>query len=244
LEIDATASQDGGDEVPRSLRINVSEPEHVAPPEIVSAEPSSHTIKLGESFRLDYKLGPSVTKATLMPDNMVLSTDLTEALVKPVTAGVNQYMIDAQNSAGQSVSAQFSVNVIEPSDASILLFDITPRLASPDVQTVTVSWRVSTNAQLVTLQIGAGQPMIEDINGKQDFPVTATTSFKLVAADANNRDVSKKIIVPYVVPKINSTQPITPPAGDQTNPTNPTTAGAPPPNPPVSTTGTTTAGGR
>lgn len=239
LTIDATATQDGGDEKKVSIPINVMAPEQVDPPEIVFAKPASERINLGESFRLNYKLGSSVTKATLQPDGIDLSTDLSEVLVKPTSAGLIPYMVDAQNSKGEHTTKQFSITVVEPSDASILWFDVTPREASPDVQTVTVSWKVSTNAQLVTLQRGADQPIVEDLNGKQDFPVTTNTEFKLVAKDQNNRSTSQRITVKYVVPKINATPPLSTVPGAQPTPTPPSTAGAPP-----NTTGSTTAGGR
>lgn len=245
LDVEAIATQDGGDEKRLTIPIDVRPKPEVDPPVIESANWPHGPINLGESFKLTYHLGPSVTKATLEPDNIDLPTDLNEVLVKPTVAGDIEYMIDAQNQNDQHVNKSFRVSVVEKSDASILLFDVEPKQVTPDNNTVTVSWNVSTNAGLVQLFENDGQPIQEDLTGKAEFQITANTEFKLVAKDQKGRATSAKQFVKYVAPK----PPETPPGGfpgGQPNPNDTTTAGTPPTTngTTTGTTGTTAGGAR
>ncbi len=242
LEIDATATQDGGDEKTTKLFINVIAPPQVEKPVILNLFTKEKSIQNGQSFVLNYKFSASVTKATLAPDNKDLNLSLSEMQVTPTHVGRNDYTVVALNSKGEQTQQDFSVNVYDKPDATILWFEASPKEATPDAPKITLSWQV-TGAALVTLQVNNDPPVQVAATDKQDFAITGKTVFKITGIDTQKREAVQTVIVPYTQPKMIPNQPVGSTSGDPANPS--TTTGTPPPSSTTSgATGSTTGGRR
>ena len=234
IEIHAEAGDDGRKAVAKDLTIAVEEPAVVPEPKIALLKPDKTKVKLGETFVLSYAFNEAVTKATLGPSGEDLNPALSSLEIRPSRTGSIQYEVVATNKEGKVAKRQFTIEVVEESDAKILDFHPSSPMVAPDSGTVTLLWQV-TNAVRVVIKANGSEPIQVESQGSQDFPVTTKTTFVLIAYDAQARKATQTIVV-----NVRSGDPIPPPGSESTTGITPSTnAGEVPPT----STGSPTNGG-
>jgi hypothetical protein len=235
IDIHAEAGDEGRKAVAKDVTIAVEEPEVVPEPKITLLKPDKTKVKLGQTFVLSYAFNDAVTKATLGPSGENLDPALSSLEIRPSRTGTIQYEVVATNKEGKTTKRQFTIEVIEESDAKILDFHPSSPIVATDSGTVTLLWQV-TNAVRVEIKANGGEPIQVEPQGSQDFPVTAKTTFTLIAFDAQARKATQTIVV-----NIRSGDPIPAPGTESTtgiSPSTTTTGEAPP-----ATTGSPLPGG-
>lgn len=227
LTVQAVPERDGRKGESDSVNITVTRPEPVPDPQITSLETSSKQVRVGQSFILRYKFNDAVTSAKISPLARDLDLELDSIQIDTDTPGTMEYTVVAQNKEGKTVSKKFSVEVTDPSDATIVEFSVSPKEVETD-GSVTVRWSV-TGASIIRLEYAGRSQDLTTQSGTIEIPVTAKTTFTLRALDARGKAVSKSGTVRVKAPP---TPPVLPEDGvDVTNePTNTTTNEPPPTN--------------
>lgn len=229
IDFKIIATKDGADKV-QDVLVTVKDVPADPEPTIDALAAKPTRVKLGSTFELDYTLGPSVTKATLEPNNLQLDTTLSRIDVTTNKLGDQEYTVVASNKDGKTVSRTVKVSVYEESDATIIAFSPSNTSVPLSVGRVTLSWQVS-GAVRVELSSSTGTTQQVDPSTSMDIPLTAKTTFTLTAYDSKGRKASQSRVVD-VVPDAPPTDPNGPP------PTTPPIGG-----PGGGTGGATTAGG-
>jgi hypothetical protein len=221
------------------ITITVQEPVVAPDPAILSCRPDRNRIRLGESFVLAYSFNAAVTKATLGPTGQELDPLISRLEIRPNTSGRILYEVVATNADGKAAKKQFTVEVVDESDATILDFHAEPTVVNPDEGRVKLMWQV-TNAARVELRPSSGDPIQVEAEGSRDMPITAKTTYTLVALDQKGRKTTRNVTVSIQTPN-----PMPDPVPYEPTPGS-TTSGTPggfPPSTGTSTTGTWTTGG-
>ncbi|MBS1707291.1 MAG: hypothetical protein JSS65_01070 [Armatimonadetes bacterium] len=196
----------------------VEERKEAPMPEIVLFEIKPGKVRMGDTFLVAYKLGPSVTEARLMPVDRPLELNGDSIQLKADMVGTVVYKLIAKNADGKTVDKSVTVNVVQESKAQISKFVVAPLEVDPLTNRVTVEWACS---QATKVQLLVGDQTIDlDVNGgKQDVTVLKDSTITLTATDSDGLVVQKKIEV-----KMKHTD-STPPVGSTTGTTTGTTVG-------------------
>ncbi|RYG28691.1 hypothetical protein EON81_28065 [bacterium] len=135
------------------------------------------------------------------------------------TPGSIKYTVVAQNKDGKRVKQSFTIDVVDPSQASIVDFTVSPKEVEANAS-VTIRWSV-TGAAAVRLEYAGQAQDLTAQSGTVEVPVTAKTTFTLRAVDARGKAVTKSGTVTVKAPP---EPPVLPEDGvDPTNATNETT---------------------
>ena len=175
--------------VSRSIIIGTLPP--VPDPVIERFDITPRQAKLGDSLLIKYRLGESVSSATLEPANVSLEKTLEQIRITADIAGPVTYRIVALNAAGKTASKSVTVQVSEGSDASIVYFKVEPTRLPFQGGTVSVNWQTSKAARIV-LKVGSEEFTLESDSGSREFVVGGNTEFSLIAYDVQGRTVSRK----------------------------------------------------
>lgn len=175
--------------VSRSTTVGTLPP--VPDPVIERFDISPRSVKLGDSLLIKYRLGDSVTSATLEPANINLEKALEQMRITADIAGPVTYRIVAMNAAGKTTSKSVTVQVVEGSDASIVYFKVEPSKLPFQGGSVVVNWQVSKAARIV-LRAGSEEFTLESDSGSREFVVGSSTEFSLVAYDAQGKTITRK----------------------------------------------------
>ena len=240
LTFRAIATRDNVSSTPDVESITIDAPEQIDPP-VLKIASSSREVALGTGFILNYEVGPSVVSATVAPLGKELDLTQKQLEIIPTRIGWNEYTVSAKNKAGVAKTQTVRVMVTQVSAARIIAFGADKTTVSETDNMVTLSWQV-TNAARVELITGTAAPMVVGVEGSQTVPVTAKTTFVLVATDSDGIKTNQKI----TIVRDNPTKPVGPSPDDGGFPdsvppitsgtTTGTTGGNPPPAP--RTTGT------
>lgn len=202
----------------RTESLVVDEKARVPAPTIESFVIRPTTLNVGDVFSVSYKLGPSVTEATLSPPGLRLDLKIPEIELKAEREGTITYRLVAVNADGKRVERAVRVTVADPSDAVIVAFEASPRKLEGG-GTVLLNWQ--TSGAVRTELRGAGDPMTFDTDRVEtSVLVEKTTTLTLIAYDAEGRTSRREV-------RIEVTPPPGPPEGDP----------EPEPDPPATTTG-------
>ena len=180
--------------------LTVEQPKEAPLPEILEFAIKPEKVRMGDTFLVTYKLGPSVTEARLMPVDRPLEIGGDSIQLKADMLGTVVYKLIAKNADGKVVDKSVTVNVIQQSKASITSFVVTPTQVGPLTNRVTVEW---TCAQAAKVQLIVGNQTIDlDVNGgKQDVTVLKDGTITLVATDVEGLSVQQQIEVKMKSPE-------------------------------------------
>lgn len=222
ITIHAVATKDGRTGPEEITSIDVKAKTTAAEPTVLQFDASPKRVKLGNPFLLTYRFGDSVTKAILSPTNQALDPAIEKLYITPSVVGITEYNVIVYNTDGKTKrSRALRVEAFEESDATILDFSSSSLKVKPQDGKVTISWQV-TNAQLLKLQATPGNVVaLPQMQGSMDIPITAKTTFTLMAFDSKNRKATKSIIVEVdAIPIVDGgsaggiSPNVTPPPGD------------------------------
>ncbi len=196
ITIHAVASKDGRTTPDVIASIDVKAKTTAPEPSVLVFDAVPRRIKLGSPFLLTYKFGDSVVKAVLSPTNQPLDPAIEKMYVTPAVSGITDYTVIVYNADGKTKrSRTIRVEAYEESDATILEFSASSLKVKPEDGKVTLTWQV-TNAQLLKLQSTPGSFVpLPQLQGTLDVPITAKTTFTLMAFDSKNRLATKTITV-------------------------------------------------
>lgn len=177
-------------------RITVEAPPKIEAPVILDLSVDNKQINLGQSFMLNYKLSSSVVRAVLYPMQRELDVKEKGILLTADAVGKIRYTVKAFNSAGDQVESSVTANIIKLSKAKVVKFTVTPLELEVGGGNVAIDFTVSGAARIELVY--AGQKVdVKDPNstavqetGHQELAITGTTTFQLVAYDAEDVAVS------------------------------------------------------
>ncbi|MFQ3588052.1 MAG: hypothetical protein SNJ74_07925 [Fimbriimonadaceae bacterium] len=207
--IDAVAYREGRlSEVVRRA-FEVREPPVVPDPEILSFDVTPKTVNAGETLLVQYKLGPSVTRATLAPTNIALNPRLEQVTIRAEAPGGVPgeivFQLVAENSQGKVATRSVRVQVNVSSEASIVVFRADPAsLSGPG--DVTVTWQLS-NAARTELTIGTVSEVLAASEGVKTVFLDQTSDLRITGYDAQGRTISRTIRVVVKEPELPPLEP-------------------------------------
>lgn len=183
-----------------SHNISVEVPPKIEAPKILELNVANKQINVGQSFMLNYKFSDSVVRAVLYPMQRELDVKENGILLTADAVGKIKYTVKAFNSAGEQVESSVSATVIKLSKAKILKFTVTPQEFEPGGGSVSIDFSVSGAARIELVY--AGQKLdVKDPNstavqetGHQELAITGTTTFQLVAYDAEDVAISSESV--------------------------------------------------
>lgn len=220
VEVSAVAMRDDRRSDPERVSVQVSEPIPVPEPKITSLAPSAKTVRVGQSFVLKYAFNEAVTSAKISPLGKELDLSLDSIQIPTDTPGAMEFTVVAENKAGKRTSKSFTIDVTDPSQASIVDFLATPKEVESDGM-VTVTWTI-TGASAIRLTYGDKFEDLTTATGTREIPITAKTTFTLRATDARGKSVSRSVTVRVKAPPPPAEPATNDPANDAGNvPTTP-----------------------
>jgi hypothetical protein len=186
---------------------------------VLAFAPNTRDVRLGESFVLTYKF-KDVVSATLSPTGTTLNLNLDKIEIRPERVGTLEYEVAALNADGKVARKSFTVNVTDPSKATIVSFNATPLRLPDGGGTVTVSWQAA-NATRVEIWLGTDERSRQTVEsvGTTVYSLSAKTTIRLVAYDAAGKPVRKALTV-QIEPKPEppTEEPSIPPIDDKVPP--------------------------
>jgi hypothetical protein len=196
VSIRAVATRDGMTGRSDVLQISVAEPEVVPSPEILELKPSARSVKIGNTFLLRYRFGPSVVSATLAPLGKELDPTVSQIEIPVDSPGDHVYEVSAKNKAGVASVKSFTVTGFDASDAQVLELRTDRSTATPADNMISLRWHV-TRASRVDLKSSAGDTYEVEPKGSREFMITAKTTFTISATDDRGRVVSRQVTVNF-----------------------------------------------
>ncbi|RYG66357.1 hypothetical protein EON77_17525, partial [bacterium] len=139
LTVQAVAESNGRRGEAQVVNLTVTKPPIVPEAKILVLEPSAKSVRVGQSFVLKYKFNEAVTSAKISPLAKDLDLGLDSIQIDVDTPGAMEYTVVATNKDGKRVSKSFTINVIDPSDASIVDFTVSPKEVESGAA-VTIRW--------------------------------------------------------------------------------------------------------
>lgn len=172
----------------KEVTITVNRAPLPPPPVILSFTAEPEQVYQGEPVMLRWKVR-NATILILTPPGQSLD---------PATPGFEHkpnrtttYILIAKNSAGKLVQKSVRVEVLEPSQAQVVLFTASPTEVSPG-SLVTLRWEVQ-GAVKVEIDQGVGE--VDPVSGQVELTPQKTTLYTLTATDANGRQVKASVTV-------------------------------------------------
>ncbi len=181
-----------------TVAVTVKEPPVVPLPRIVSFEITPSKVNLGETVLVKYKL-EHATKATLWPTALTLDPGVTERELTPSSLGTINYRLVAENSQGKRVEQAIKVVVVKGSAAKIALFRVEPTTVDETNPNVRITWQ-TVDAAAVEIKYGEQTERVE-ASGTIEIPVMKSTTFTLIAYDADGVTITKKAEVTFKAPE-------------------------------------------
>lgn len=181
---------------PELLDLIVKEPIQIPPPKILGFKISPTTLHVGQTFAVQYKLAPSVVKATLSPPGIVLDPKIHEIELIASRSGEIEYHLIAENANGVTTERIIRVKVTEGSDAAIVMFKATPEIIDPHHHDVKVTWQL-TNAVRAEIKDGDQVYEIDPSLGSKDLFLTKPVTLTLTAYDSHGHITEKQIKIKY-----------------------------------------------
>ncbi len=159
------------------------------PPNIVRfwAEPSQ--IKRGESVLLRWEVQGATELILTPPGGQKLDPAMPGYEHRPTRT--TEYELIARNAQGVQVSKKVRVEVIDPSDAKVLVFEAKPAQIMAGETTV-LRWEV---LNAVRVQIDQGVGTVNAQQGEISVTPTTTTTYTLTAFDAEGRPATAKVTI-------------------------------------------------
>jgi hypothetical protein len=223
VTIEAVAFFDRRLSEPISRVLTVKEPVKAPDPKILEFKITPTRLNVGDTFAVRYRLSSGVTTATLSPPGLRLDPMVPEIELEAQREGKITYRLIAVNRDGKKVEQEITVNVVQGSRASIVLFRGSPMVVDPADGRVTLSWQLE-NAVRAEIR-GVGDPLqVDPKAGSRELIVTKPVTVTLVGFDEDGRTVERRV-------KIEVKNPPPPPAestGGTGEEPPPTTAGGPP----------------
>lgn len=215
--IEAVAYRDGTlSEVIRRA-FEVREPPVVPDPEILFFDIAPKTVNVGDTLLVKYRLGPSVTRATLAPTNIALNPRLEQITIRAEAPGgvpgEMVFQLVAENSQGKVATQSVRVQVNVSSEASIVVFRTDPDSLTGAGEVI-VTWQLS-NAVRTELTVGTESRVLPGPEGATSVFLDQTSDLKITGYDAQGRTVSRTI-------RVVVTEPPMPPTEPDPNPNRPT----------------------
>jgi hypothetical protein len=192
--VEATAYRDNKASTVISRSFNVTIPPEIPDPEILSFDIQPRSLKLGQSFLVKYKVGPSVVKATLSPTGDVLDPKLDQRTLTANLVGEIEYELVAENAAQPPKIARktIKVSVIEASKAAIIVFKAEPVSLPVGGGWVTVAWQVQ-NAVRIELSDAKLTQVLDGDSGEKEVFIDASADLVLSAFDDRGLIVTRKV---------------------------------------------------
>jgi hypothetical protein len=200
VQVRALAFGDNRQSEPSLVSIVVEEPPLIPEPTITELRAEPERVRLGETFVLHYTFGPGVNRAVLAPLGQQLDLTINQIEVRPSRAGKTEFTVVTTNEAGRSVRRSISVNVVDESNARILAFSATPTRVQAEAGRTTLSWQTTNAVRVEVVAKPAGTTTVVEPTGMLEVPVSARTTFTLIAIDAEGRRVTRDVTVEYVPP--------------------------------------------
>jgi hypothetical protein len=164
-------------------------------PEILEFTVTPNELQIGESYFVKYKLSESVTRAFLSPVGLDLDLEKDSIPLTAVVEGEHDFVLTAENSAGQEVDRTIRVVVKKGSKASIIVFRAVPAFVDPLDGRVTLTWQVNNASRIELVENGRTGPPFTEPQGEIDRVVTGDTTFKLVVYDDEGVPAEKEVTV-------------------------------------------------
>lgn len=174
--------------------ITVAKPAVVPPPRVLAFDVKPKQLRMGQTFAVSYKLGPSVVKATLSPPGMQLDPKVSEIELTANRSGQIVYRLLVENSKGETDEKSVRINVVDTSKATIVVFDVQPKVLEPGGGEVRLTYQFA-NAVRVELRTGDRVETLETVQGARSVSIDRTTTFTLIGYDDAGKTVERKIRV-------------------------------------------------
>ncbi len=179
----------------KSRTVTVQQREIPPVPVILEFAITPTDIKVGESYFVKYKLSDSVTRAQLSPLGLDLDLEKDGIPLTAVVEGEHDYVLTAENSAGEKVERTIHVIVKKGSKASIIVFRAEPAFVDPLDGRVTLTWQVNNNFRIELVENGGRSLVLEGAQGQIDRVITQDTTFKLIVYDDEGVPAEKEVTV-------------------------------------------------
>ncbi|HVL39281.1 MAG TPA: hypothetical protein VM328_07805 [Fimbriimonadaceae bacterium] len=194
IRVEAVAVRQDKRSEPLVVVLDVGTPEPVPPPEIVEFAITPRNLKLGETFVVRYRLGPSVVKASLAPTGETLNLAVSEQELTANRLGTIRYTLVAENATGSRAEKSISITVSDPTLPQVVAFSADPTVVDPAVGVVTLRWQfVNTIRQEL---VAGGQPPVDiAATGPMQVRIFETTTYTIRGWDAQGRKTEKTVKV-------------------------------------------------
>lgn len=188
-------------------------PKPIVPdPKVLSFTVQPDPVNKGERIEIRYKVGDSVDRLVLLPQQENLDPKLDSKWIEADVEGAFKLTLKAFNSEGKSVEVSRTVNVVDPTRPKVVKFESSVKEVATAGETVTISWE-TVNGTTLTLNDSAETIPITESSGSRTFSIAKSTQFTLTVTDSQGRKDVKKITVtlkPPVTPTDpNATEPAT-----------------------------------
>ncbi len=164
-------------------------------PVILEFSVTPSELKIGESYIVQYRLSDSVTKALLSPIGLPLDLSKDGVPLTALVEGEFDYVLRAENSAGQEVAKSVHVVIRKGSKASIIVFRADPAFVDPLDGRVTLMWQVNNAARIELFENGRSSPRFTEAEGQIDRVISQDTTFRLVVTDDEGVTAEKEVTV-------------------------------------------------
>jgi hypothetical protein len=164
-------------------------------PEILEFKVTPTDLKVGEGYIVQYKLSESVTRALLSPIGLELDLSKDGVPLTALVEGEFDYVLQAENSAGEQVEKSVHVVIKKGSKASIIVFRADPAFVDPLDGRVTLTWQVNNASRIELVENGRTNPPLTESQGVIDRVVTGDTTFKLIVYDDEGVTAEKEVTV-------------------------------------------------
>ncbi|MDQ2985731.1 MAG: hypothetical protein M3R13_03280 [Armatimonadota bacterium] len=191
----------GRSRTPREVTVVAKIVPKPPPAQIVSFEVDPNSVNLGQTATIKYKVA-NATKVTLQPLGVDLPVSGTDSYTFIAEApGKMTLLLTAYNAQNQAVEKSVTLNVVDQTDARILIFRATvngERLGTTEIAPgtpVQIEWQVTNAARIeVSPPIGISS----DRGTLELLAPETTTTYTLTATDSKNRKATERIKISVV----------------------------------------------
>lgn len=220
LRIGAYARSGNRESAEKRAEVEVKSRPVIPLPEILSFKITPERASLGQKLMVSLETNDAVVKATIWPQGIPVDPKVGEVEIDATQVGTVTYTLVAENSEGKRAEATAKVVVERSSQAKIAVFNAEPTTLESAGGVTRLSWSVTNAAYVEILFVApSGEKIKERVeaSGQYDASIEKTTTFTLVAYDAEGLTSTKEVKV--------EVKPAPPPVEDEDPRTPPTTGG-------------------
>lgn len=197
--VDAVAMRGSKRSESKRIELTVNPKPIIPAPTITTFTASPDPVNLGERIEIRYKVGDSVTRLVLLPQQVELDPKLETKWIDASAEGTLKFTLRAFNSEGKTVEKTRDVTVVDPSRPKISTFAVDKTTFEEAPTMVTVRWS-ALNASTITLEAAGEKITIFEPTGTRDYTIEKSTGFTLTVTDSKGRSVTRRINVTYKPP--------------------------------------------